>query len=73
MDAESLQALLWLLKTRNGQPCRMADLDFDILAFVNAYSDAANVEAAKVKKAEKETNVPKGSSNARKTRASTET
>lgn len=70
MDAESLQALLWLLKTRNGQPCRMADLDFDILAFVNAYSDAANVEAAKVKK---ETNVPKGSSNARKTRASTET
>jgi hypothetical protein len=40
LDPQAIQALLWLIKSRNGEPCEVAMLDFDILAFMTAYGEA---------------------------------
>lgn len=66
-DPESLQALMWLIKSRNGQPCAMADLDFDIVKFMNAYAAGAAAEKPVVEAG------PKARSSGRKNRDSMET
>lgn len=47
LEPEACQGLLWILKRRNGEVCDMASLDFDIVAFVNAFNAAGADEAAK--------------------------
>lgn len=39
-DPQAMQALLWLVKSRNAEPCEMASLDFDVMAFLDAYVTA---------------------------------
>lgn len=67
MDPECLQALLWVIKAHNGEPCVMADIDFSIPEFVAAYEKAFVADRVEVETA------PKARSGARKNRDSTAT
>lgn len=39
-DPQAVQALLWLIKKRNGETCEISSLNFDVMALINAYADA---------------------------------
>lgn len=39
-DPAACQALFWLCKVRNGEPCNIATLDFDLFAFMAAFEAA---------------------------------
>jgi hypothetical protein len=43
-DPQAIQALLWLIKRRNGEVCEPASLDFDVIAFLAAYGEAVQAE-----------------------------
>lgn len=46
----AVQALLWLVKSRNGEPCEiaMAGLNDDLMEFLNAYAEGMLAAAAPV-------------------------
>lgn len=45
-DPQSVAALMWLMKARNGEATEIAMLDFDVMAFLNAYGEAVLIEQA---------------------------
>lgn len=45
-DPQSVAALMWLVKARNGEAAEIAMLDFDVMAFLNAYGEAVTTDLA---------------------------
>lgn len=45
-EPQSVAALMWLMKARNGDAVEIATLDFDVMAFLNAYGEAVTADLA---------------------------